>query len=96
MCNEKLELVLQEEAARVLDGRAVSLDDKRRLPYHQAVLYEVARYDSILPLAVAHATTVDTELSGHPIPKGEQAGCFRLSQSMITEFQCLYLKGYQL
>jgi len=44
-----------------------SLTDRAKLRYIDALLYEVLRYATVLPL-VAHATWKDTTLGGYDIP----------------------------
>eukprot|EP00057_Strongylocentrotus_purpuratus_P003026 XP_003725760.2 PREDICTED: steroid 17-alpha-hydroxylase/17,20 lyase [Strongylocentrotus purpuratus] len=46
------------------------IEDRRSVPYAEATLYEVLRYASIAPVLLPHATTCDTTLRGHVIPKG--------------------------
>lgn len=48
--------------------RPVGLADKALLPYTEAVVLEVQRLTSLLPLGVPHMTLSDTELSGYHIP----------------------------
>ncbi|KAI6042938.1 cytochrome P450 [Pisolithus marmoratus] len=53
-------------------GRGVfpTFEDRPRLPYLQAVLYEVMRWNPVFPLGVPHATTTSDVYKGHHIPKG--------------------------
>jgi cytochrome P450 len=41
----------------------------QRLPYNEAFLREVMRKQTLVPLAVVHRATEDTELNGYFIPK---------------------------
>lgn len=63
----------QKELDSVL-GRSTlpSLSDRenRRLPYIDALIKEVLRWNSALPLGVPHVCTEDDEYSGYKIPKG--------------------------
>ena len=43
--------------------------DRSKLPYIQAILLEVTRIHTIVPI-IPHVTTSDTSLNGHHIPKG--------------------------
>nr|XP_045617856.1 cytochrome P450 2L1-like isoform X1 [Procambarus clarkii] len=47
-----------------------SLQDKPRLAYLEAVINEVSRQVSLLPLGVSHSAITDTQLAGYTIPKG--------------------------
>ncbi|XP_041485110.1 cytochrome P450 1A5-like [Lytechinus variegatus] len=51
-------------------NRLPTINDRGKLPYTEATLYEVMRYSSIAPTAVPRATTRDTKLGGYSIPKG--------------------------
>nr|XP_006811120.1 PREDICTED: cytochrome P450 1A5-like [Saccoglossus kowalevskii] len=44
------------------DGRLPLLSDKGKLPYCEAVIYEVMRIRTVVPLAIPHTTTVDTSV----------------------------------
>ncbi|XP_015256135.1 PREDICTED: cytochrome P450 2F2-like [Cyprinodon variegatus] len=61
----------QQEIDRVLDGQdKVSYENRHNMPYTQAVIHEIQRITSLVPLSVFHCTTKDTELSGYSIPQG--------------------------
>lgn len=49
--------------------RAPSLEDRGRLPYTNAVLHEIQRFISVVPLGLPRALTPDTHLHGHFLPK---------------------------
>ncbi|XP_071812016.1 steroid 17-alpha-hydroxylase/17,20 lyase-like isoform X3 [Apostichopus japonicus] len=70
---QKKQSKLQDELDNTLgkDGR-VSLENKRKLPYLQAVIWEILRYCSLSVLGVPHAAAIDTHVSGYFIPKGTQ------------------------
>ncbi|XP_007537967.3 cytochrome P450 2F5-like [Erinaceus europaeus] len=63
----KVQAELDEMVGR---ARAPSLEDRRRLPYTNAVLHEIQRFISVLPLGLPRALTRDTHLRGHFLPKG--------------------------
>ncbi|XP_066987986.1 cytochrome P450 2L1-like [Macrobrachium rosenbergii] len=46
-----------------------SLQDKDRLPYTEAVLLEVMRYSSFVPVGVMHATTEEIQVGKYRLPK---------------------------
>uniref|UniRef100_S4RTL2 Uncharacterized protein n=1 Tax=Petromyzon marinus TaxID=7757 RepID=S4RTL2_PETMA len=50
--------------------RPPSLSDREKLPFTNAVLYEVQRFASIVPLALPHATTRDALFQGYFLPEG--------------------------
>ncbi|XP_012588922.1 PREDICTED: cytochrome P450 2F5-like [Condylura cristata] len=49
---------------------APSLEDRARLPYTNAVLHEIQRFISVLPLGLPRALTRNASLHGHLLPKG--------------------------
>ncbi|KAI6169120.1 cytochrome P450 [Pisolithus thermaeus] len=66
---------VQDEVHAELDavvGRGVlpTFEDRERLPYLQAVLYEVMRWRPAFPLGVPHFTTTSDVFEGYYIPKG--------------------------
>lgn len=50
-------------------ARAPCLEDRVRLPYTNAVLHEIQRFISVLPLGLPRALTRDTHLRSHFLPK---------------------------
>ncbi|XP_073432376.1 cytochrome P450 2D26-like isoform X3 [Dendrobates tinctorius] len=65
---------IQEKCREEIDkirGDRDHLDYENRLsmPYTQAVLQEVQRFASVVPLGVAHAPIKDIQLNGYTIPK---------------------------
>ncbi|XP_019646726.1 PREDICTED: cytochrome P450 2C15-like [Branchiostoma belcheri] len=68
--NPDIQQKVQEEIDSVLgQGQTPSMSHRDQLPYTQAVLTEVARFATIVPLNVPHTTTEDTTLNGYHIPK---------------------------
>ncbi|XP_027711374.1 cytochrome P450 2F2-like isoform X2 [Vombatus ursinus] len=60
-----------EEIDRVVGrDRAPRLDDRENLPYTNAVLHEIQRLISVLPMGLPRATTQDTHFRGYFLPKG--------------------------
>ena len=52
---------VQSEIDRKIGRKRVpTIDDRGTLPYTEATLYEVIRYNTISPISVPHATTKDT------------------------------------
>ncbi|XP_043851492.1 cytochrome P450 2F2-like [Dromiciops gliroides] len=61
----------QEEIDRVVGrDRAPRLEDRENLPYTNAVLHEIQRLISVLPMGLPRATTQDTHFRGYFLPKG--------------------------
>lgn len=65
---------IQRRVQRELDeviprGTIVQYQDRVKLPYFEAVLSEVNRIASLVPLGVPHVASEDTQLEGYTIPK---------------------------
>ena len=61
---------VHEEIDEVVDqNRRVSLEDKSKLPYTNAVLMESMRMGTIVPQALPHRALEDIEVKGYIIPK---------------------------
>lgn len=61
---------IRKEINTVIGDRQPSIEDMTSLPYTQACLMEILRYQSHLPLTAAHANlTQEVELEGYTIPK---------------------------
>ena len=61
----------QEEVDRVIgNDRLPTLSDRGSLPYIEAIILEVLRWQPIVPLNIPHTCTVDDEYEGYRIPKG--------------------------
>ncbi|XP_048950902.1 cytochrome P450 2B4-like isoform X3 [Canis lupus dingo] len=62
--------VQAELDAVVGQSRTPRLGDREHLPYTNAVLHEIQRFISVLPLGLPRALTRDTHLHGYFLPKG--------------------------
>uniref|UniRef100_A0A3Q3A4H8 Cytochrome p450 n=1 Tax=Kryptolebias marmoratus TaxID=37003 RepID=A0A3Q3A4H8_KRYMA len=58
---------VQEELSRVVGSRQVRIEDRKNLPYTDAVIHEIQRLANIAPMALPHATSKDITLQGHLI-----------------------------
>ncbi|XP_048846354.1 cytochrome P450 2K1-like isoform X1 [Brienomyrus brachyistius] len=60
---------VQEELDRVIGGRQTRVEDRKNLPYTDAVIHEIQRVAQVTPL-VRHSTSCDVVLQGYSIKKG--------------------------
>jgi len=66
---------VQRKASEALDKvvgrkRLPTFEDREDLPYISAILYEMLRLRSPVPLAIPHVSTEDDHYQGYFIPKG--------------------------
>ncbi|XP_062874914.1 cytochrome P450 2K1-like [Trichomycterus rosablanca] len=61
---------VQEEIDRVVGGRPLVLDDRKNLPYTDAVIHETQRLANIAPMSIPHVTNCDVHFQGFFIKKG--------------------------
>ena len=66
---------VQQKAQAELDtvvgsARLPEFADRASLPYLNAMVKELARWNVVLPLALAHAALEDDDYNGYHIPKG--------------------------
>ncbi|XP_075998974.1 cytochrome P450 2K1-like isoform X1 [Genypterus blacodes] len=61
---------VQEELNRVIGSRHVRVEDRKYLPFTDAVIHETQRLASILPMSAPHETSRDVTFQGHFIKKG--------------------------
>ncbi|XP_037834550.1 cytochrome P450 2K1 [Kryptolebias marmoratus] len=61
---------IQEKLSRVVGSCQVRIEDRKNLPYTDAVIHETQRFANIGPLALPHTTTKDVTLQGYFIKKG--------------------------
>ncbi|XP_056608080.1 cytochrome P450 2K1-like [Triplophysa dalaica] len=61
---------VQEEIDRVIGGRQPMLDDRKNLPYTDAVIHETQRLADIAPMSLPHSTSCDVHFDGYFIKKG--------------------------
>ncbi|XP_031601894.2 cytochrome P450 2K1-like isoform X1 [Oreochromis aureus] len=61
---------VHEELRHVVGSRQVSVDDRKNLPYTDAVIHEIQRLANILPACLPHQTSRDVTFQGYFIKKG--------------------------
>lgn len=61
---------IHEEIDRVVGrDRLPTLDDRREMPYTEACLREIMRFETTVPLGIPHRAMVDTKLGGYDLPE---------------------------
>ncbi|XP_073492928.1 cytochrome P450 2K1-like isoform X4 [Aquarana catesbeiana] len=61
---------IQEEIrTQIKQGQMPRADDRRNMPYTEAVIHEVQRFANIIPLNLSHTTPNDVYFRGYCIPK---------------------------
>ncbi|XP_063619467.1 probable cytochrome P450 304a1 [Cydia splendana] len=66
---------IHEEIDRVVGrDRMPNLDDRKNMPYTEACLREMLRFETTVPLAVPHRCVVDTTLDGYHIAENTAVG----------------------
>ncbi|XP_028460573.1 cytochrome P450 2K1-like [Perca flavescens] len=68
--NPKIQDQVQEEVSREIGSRKVQVEDRKNLPFTDAVIHETQRLANIAPMAVPHKTSQDITFQGHFIKKG--------------------------
>ncbi|XP_019114673.1 cytochrome P450 2K1-like isoform X1 [Larimichthys crocea] len=66
----KIQDQVQEEVNRVIGSRQVQVEDRKNLPFTDAVIHETQRLANIVPMALPHRTSQDVTFQGHFIKKG--------------------------
>jgi cytochrome P450 len=66
----EVERKARHEIETVLNGRLVTYDDLKLLPYTRAILSETLRINPVIPQCSPRTAAEDDEIMGHFIPKG--------------------------
>ncbi|XP_063297711.1 uncharacterized protein LOC134586132 [Pelobates fuscus] len=61
---------VQDEISRVIGTSPPRYDHRFKMPYTNAVIHEIQRFASIVPMNLPHETTKDVNFKGYFIPKG--------------------------
>eukprot|EP00063_Salmo_salar_P083302 XP_014058137.1 PREDICTED: cytochrome P450 2K1-like [Salmo salar] len=61
---------VQEEISKVIGSRQPLVEDRKNLPYTDAVIHETQRLANIAPMAIPHTTSRDVTFQGYFIKKG--------------------------
>ncbi|XP_049613558.1 cytochrome P450 2K1 isoform X1 [Syngnathus scovelli] len=61
---------VQDELRQVIGGRQVQLEDRKNLPFTNAVIHETQRLGDIIPMSIPHRTSRDVTFRGYFIKKG--------------------------
>nr|XP_015801058.2 cytochrome P450 2K1 [Nothobranchius furzeri] len=61
---------VQEELDRVIGNRHVRVDDRKNLPFTDAVIHETQRLANVVPMSIPHKTSQDVTFQGYLIKKG--------------------------
>ncbi|XP_037331350.2 cytochrome P450 2K1-like [Pungitius pungitius] len=61
---------VQAELSRVVGDRQVRAEDRKNLPFADAVIHETQRFANIFPIALRHQTSTDVTFQGYFIRKG--------------------------
>lgn len=61
---------IQEEMNHVIEpGELPKLEDRKKMPYTEAVIHEIQRFANIVPMGVSRSTPSDVNFRGYVIPK---------------------------
>ncbi|XP_077306135.1 cytochrome P450 2K1-like [Lithobates pipiens] len=61
--------VQEEIQTQIKQGQLPTIDDRRNMPYTEAVIHEIQRFINLVPLNVSHKTSNDVYFRGYCIPR---------------------------
>ncbi|XP_077130966.1 cytochrome P450 2K1-like [Ranitomeya variabilis] len=64
--------VQEEIKTHIKPGQLPTVEDRKKMPYTDAVIHELQRFGNIVPLNGLHSTPTDVYLRGYLIPKGTE------------------------
>uniref|UniRef100_A0A3B3QNC8 Uncharacterized protein n=1 Tax=Paramormyrops kingsleyae TaxID=1676925 RepID=A0A3B3QNC8_9TELE len=67
---EEIHYMTEVKIFAVIGGRQIRVEDRKNLPYTDAVIHEIQRMGNIVPLNIPHVTTCDVVFQGYHIRKG--------------------------
>uniref|UniRef100_A0A8C4H0X1 Cytochrome P450 2K1 n=1 Tax=Dicentrarchus labrax TaxID=13489 RepID=A0A8C4H0X1_DICLA len=76
----KIQDQVQEELSRMIGSRQVQLEDRKNLPFTDAVIHETQRLANIVPMSLPHRTSQDITFQHHFIKK-----CIPLLTSVLYD-----------
>ncbi|KAM4043855.1 cytochrome P450 2K4-like [Anomaloglossus baeobatrachus] len=61
---------VQREIDQIIGQRQPQIEDRKQMPYTDAVIHEIQRFGNIIPAIAPHATTQGVKVRGYFLPKG--------------------------
>ncbi|XP_073504168.1 cytochrome P450 2K1-like isoform X2 [Phyllobates terribilis] len=71
--------VQDEIKTHIKPGQLPTVEDRKKMPYTDAVIHEIQRFGNVVPLNVSRSTPTDVYFRGYLIPKGTEVMPFLTS-----------------